>query len=404
MTSSSESEPPFLIDRAADSVSSDSNPPSLMERRPNESSSDDSDSLDDDEPPLMGSRFPIVNQVPLAGHQNPNNRNNIPVSESSDDGSMPPLVGRDNGSNTSSSSDDSSAMPELDRNGYSSSSSDSHLPRLRPRRQQQETAAEQRRRTRQPPPETVAEQRRSNQQQREAEQEREKVARIQAKKRRQQANKRKRKAQKLKLAKLVQHHWRRHQAQQEYRAIRQGCIQIQSLGRRYLVQLQWNEMLQARIHDMRRFQKMKWSDTFALLPKNDLYTVETWEHIKETLFDTRKQVDSWTLNAMEDDEFKKEHEATNEVIDSAYVYMQKQQPQGNAVDEEEAVLAAFHNASSVDDDEESLTHETIAVEARPRCDHIQLTKDVLKWYDRQDSQYRGMFLKRISQLANGHRR
>ena len=41
--------------------------------------------------------------------------------------------------------------------------------------------------------------------------------------------------------------------------------------------------------------------------------------------------------------------------------------------------------------------------ARPQCDHIQLTKHVIRWLDRQDSKYRGFFVRRIQQLALGER-
>ena len=43
------------------------------------------------------------------------------------------------------------------------------------------------------------------------------------------------------------------------------------------------------------------------------------------------------------------------------------------------------------------------VAARPQCDHIQLTKHVIRWLDRQDSKYRGFFVRRIQQLALGER-
>ena len=41
--------------------------------------------------------------------------------------------------------------------------------------------------------------------------------------------------------------------------------------------------------------------------------------------------------------------------------------------------------------------------SRPPCDHIQLTKDVIRWLDRQDSKYRNFFVRRIYQLAMGER-
>ncbi|KAG7361350.1 UvrD-like helicase [Nitzschia inconspicua] len=46
---------------------------------------------------------------------------------------------------------------------------------------------------------------------------------------------------------------------------------------------------------------------------------------------------------------------------------------------------------------------TLPIPPAHKIDQIQLTKDVLKWLDRQDSKYRGFFIRRICQLADGER-
>jgi hypothetical protein len=63
-----------------------------------------------------------------------------------------------------------------------------------------------------------------------------------------------------------------------------------------------------------------------------------------------------------------------------------------------------------DDDEEDddgsqgpLGCSALSLGPGPECDQIQLTKEVLKWFDRADSKFRKFFLRRIGQLAQGQR-
>ena len=78
-------------------------------------------------------------------------------------------------------------------------------------------------------------------------------------------------------------------------------------------------------------------------------------------------------------------------------------------EEDEHVVAQTGLTDDFEHDEEQASLSARDVNAapwhtpRPKCDHIQLTKEVLRWLDRQDSKYRGFFIRRICQLADGDR-
>jgi hypothetical protein len=194
--------------------------------------------------------------------------------------------------------------------------------------------------------------------------------------------------------------------QRQYQHTRHSCIRLQAWGRQLLVKAKYHQVLQTRIAQSRRYRSL-WNQVLRVsLPSmianhnhNNKEQLElSWEDIKAKRFDMMQSLEDTDALAVE----------TNEKLDSAIRTALLNDDNDDDDDEE------FHDAHQVHQDQNdnetpspSPTTMTLPkplqVPPRPPCDHIQLTKEVLKWLDRADSKYRGFFLGRLTQLANGDR-
>jgi hypothetical protein len=129
-----------------------------------------------------------------------------------------------------------------------------------------------------------------------------------------------------------------------------------------------------------------------LQTKLPIYEEFNWEDIKMKRLDRM----SVAKDVVEDEIL----ESTTKKLDSAMV---------RALKIEDKV------AKPIEDDCDSFVEEDLQDDRPPpgetalllppshKIDQIQLTKNTLKWLDRQDSKYRGFFIRRIRQLADGER-
>ena len=68
----------------------------------------------------------------------------------------------------------------------------------------------------------------------------------------------------------------------------------------------------------------------------------------------------------------------------------------------ETTMDNDNNDDNDENDSDGISTATMAAVATtvvPECEHVKLTKEVLKWIHRQDSKYRNFFVRRCNQLA-----
>ena len=197
--------------------------------------------------------------------------------------------------------------------------------------------------------------------------------------------------------------YQQQKCQQAYQHARQSCITLQAWGRRLSVKAQYHQILQTRIAQSKRYRSM-WSHVLRVslltipLENNELEL--SWEDIKAKRFDMMQSLEETDPLAVE----------TNEKLDSAIRTALLQDDDNDDDDDDDD--DEFHDAQQDATDHDNVyeakpppttTMTTLTMAPRPPCDHIQLTKEVLKWLDRSDSKYRGLFMGRLTQLANGDR-
>jgi hypothetical protein len=208
---------------------------------------------------------------------------------------------------------------------------------------------------------------------------------------------------------VCQNHLRR-SCQQWYQKTCKSNIRLQAWGRQLLVKAQYHEILQTRIAQSKRFQSF-WKQVMVqvvALDKNaSKEQVElSWEDIKAKRCDMMQSLEDTDALAVETDE------KLDSAIRTALLQDDDEDMEGDEFHDTQQVAVDPSTTTTIEDGNDYLeqaqaqpptTISTLPLEPRPQCDHIQLTKEVLKWLDRADSKYRGFFLRRITQLANGDR-
>ena len=223
---------------------------------------------------------------------------------------------------------------------------------------------------------------------------------------------------------LLATQFRRHSSRQRFHRFRRSALQIQAWGRRLLVQQKWCHILRERVAAHHRFDEI-WGPVLESakggVSSTELTRESSWETIKAKRFDMLRTLvdqasDTDISSSLEGTTIDGVGEGTMEIteaterLDSAVQTAlalangedeidRDDEANGAKVTSNEANEARLEDA----DESEDTFSETLQLAARPKCDHIQLTKDVLRWLDRQDAKYRGFFFRRIRQLADGER-
>lgn len=196
---------------------------------------------------------------------------------------------------------------------------------------------------------------------------------------------------------IVKNHLRR-RAQNHYRHQLQAIIKLQSWARMLAASQAHAEDLQARFALAREYLALWGKLEKFVQTKLPEYEEFNWEDIKMKRLD-RMNVESDIV----DEEIL---ESTNKKMESAIVTALKSEDEEAKPLDDESYEFVSRTADGEESDEEDappMGEELLSLPPTHKIDQIQLTKDVLKWLDRQDSKYRGFFIRRIRQLADGER-
>jgi hypothetical protein len=273
-------------------------------------------------------------------------------------------------------------------------------------RKKQEAEAK-RRREEEAKKKKMAEQKRQEEERKKKEQARK--AALKAKKEQEERERKARIAKENKSRQVIHHFVSKNQAkrkaQAHYRKLRKAIIKLQSWSRMVLILNKFAGTLRERVAAAReytaawgkledyvqkkipKFKEFNWEDAMKRFDKMNVLEdgVERLAN-KEELESAIQTLDSAIQKALEEN-VEEEHEALED--DSYEMVMQSED------DEEMKEADALpEGVTSLEEEELPPPH---------KVDQIQLTKEVLKWFDRADSKYRGFFLRRIRQLSDGER-
>ena len=204
-------------------------------------------------------------------------------------------------------------------------------------------------------------------------------------------------------ATVLSSRFRRYISQKRYRRSCQSTLKIQTWGRRLLAQRKWSALVKERVAASRRFAEI-WTPVLesARSAATAANKEKSWEAIKaerfdmlRTLIDQAPTAETTAATDRLDSAVQTALELSDRELDTdgGVKHYEAEAPKDSAAEPTSDVAAKVGDNGSY----------ALQVAARPKCDHIQLTKDVLRWLDRQDARYRGFFVRRILQLANGDR-
>jgi AAA domain len=203
----------------------------------------------------------------------------------------------------------------------------------------------------------------------------------------------------LKIQTFAIKNYRKRRAQADYQKHRRAIIMIQSLARMTAVVRKHGADLQERLALAREYLAVWGKLEDYVQKKLPEYDEFNWEDIKMKRLDQmnvdKELIDEEGLDKM------------NKKMDSAIVFALKDEEEAKLLDDESYEFVAQPELHDDDDSSQEDAappgEETLSFPPAHKIDQIQLTKDVLKWLDRQDSKYRGFFIRRICQLADGER-